>query len=57
MATTLKNLEIPGRVIFSEGNGELPMLEINTAWSHAELYLLGAHLTHFQSKEQPPCSS
>ena len=54
MATTSKNLEIPGRVIFTEGNGELPMLEINTAWSRAELYLHGAHLTHFQLKDQPP---
>ena len=47
-------MEIPGRVIFSEGNGELSMLEINTAWSRAELYLHGAHLTHFQVKDQPP---
>jgi len=54
MATTFKNLEIPGRVIFTEGNGELPMLEINTAWSRAELYLHGAHLSHFQLKDQPP---
>jgi D-hexose-6-phosphate mutarotase len=54
MATTSKNLEIPGRVIFTEGKGELPMLEINTAWSRAELYLHGAHLTHFQIKDQPP---
>ncbi len=54
MATTSKNLEIPGRVIFTEGNGEMSMLEINTAWSRAELYLHGAHLTHFQIKDQPP---
>jgi D-hexose-6-phosphate mutarotase len=54
MATTIKNLEIPGRVIFNEGKGELLMLEINTAMSRAELYLHGAHLTHFQLKDQPP---
>jgi glucose-6-phosphate 1-epimerase len=55
MATmTFKNLEIPGRVIFTEGKGELDMLEINTAWSRTELYLHGAHLTHFQLKDQPP---
>ena len=54
MATTLNPLEIPGRVIFTEGNGELLKLEINTAWSRAELYLHGAHLTHFQTKDQPP---
>jgi glucose-6-phosphate 1-epimerase len=47
-------LEIPGRVLFSEGNGDLPRLEINTAWSSAELYLHGAHITHFQKKNEPP---
>ena len=47
-------LEIPGRVLFSEGNGELPQLEIDTAWSSAEVYLHGAHITHFQKKNEPP---
>lgn len=46
--------EIPGRVLFSEGNGDLPRLEINTAWSNAEIYLHGAHITHFQEKNGPP---
>ncbi|HEX4119066.1 MAG TPA: D-hexose-6-phosphate mutarotase [Verrucomicrobiae bacterium] len=56
MATTQwqKGLEIPGRVLFSEGNGELPRLEINTAWGNAELYLHGAHITHFQKKNEAP---
>jgi D-hexose-6-phosphate mutarotase len=56
MATTQyqKTLEIPGRVLFSEGSGELPRLEINTPWSTAEIYLHGAHVTHFQTKDQPP---
>jgi D-hexose-6-phosphate mutarotase len=49
-----KIAETPGRVIFTEGNGELSKLEINTAWSRAELYLHGAHLTHFQKKDEPP---
>jgi D-hexose-6-phosphate mutarotase len=49
-----KSLEIPGRVLFSEGSGELPRLEINTPWSTAEIYLHGAHVTHFQTKDQPP---
>ncbi len=49
-----KTLEIPGRVLFSEGNGDLPKLEINTVWGAAEIYLHGAHLTHFQTKGQPP---
>lgn len=49
-----KSLEIPGSVLFSEGNGELPRLEINTAWSNAEIYLHGAHITRFQKKAEPP---
>lgn len=47
-------MEIPGRVIFSEGKGDLPKLEVNTAWSNAEIYLHGAHITHFQKKDEPP---
>ena len=55
MDTTLfRKLEIPGRVVFSEGNNELPRIEINTAWSTAEIYLHGAHITHFQKKGEPP---
>jgi len=55
MATQYQQtLEIPGRVLFSEGSGELPRLEINTPWSTAEIYLHGAHVTHFQTKDQPP---
>ncbi|MGA2748880.1 MAG: D-hexose-6-phosphate mutarotase [Verrucomicrobiota bacterium] len=56
MATTQwqKKLEIPGRVVFSEGNGELERLEVNTAWSNTEIYLHGAHVTHFQTKGEAP---
>ncbi|MGI8964458.1 MAG: D-hexose-6-phosphate mutarotase, partial [Limisphaerales bacterium] len=46
--------EIPGRVIFMEGNGDLPKIEITTPWSHAEIYLQGAHITHFQNIGEPP---
>jgi glucose-6-phosphate 1-epimerase len=49
-----KTFEIPGRVLFSEGNGDLSKLEINTAWGNAELYFHGAHVTHFQKKDEPP---
>lgn len=49
-----KSLEIPGRVLFSEGNGELPRLTINTAASGGEVYLHGAQITHFQKKDEPP---
>ena len=44
----------PGRVTFQEGRGNLPMMEISTAWSMAEIYLHGAHVTHFQKKGEPP---
>lgn len=30
------------------------MLEIETAWSTAEIYLNGAHVTHFQKKSEAP---
>ncbi len=49
-----KTLEIPGRVLFSEGNGELARLQITTAWSNAEVYLHGAQITHFETKKEPP---
>ena len=43
-----------GRVTFLDGQGELPMLEITTAWSTAEIYLQGAHVTQFKKKDEPP---
>jgi D-hexose-6-phosphate mutarotase len=43
-----------GRVTFLDGRGELPMLEVTTAWSTAEIYLQGAHVTHFTKKNEPP---
>ncbi len=42
------------RVTFLEGRGDLPMLEITTRWSTAEIYLHGAHVTHFQRHDEPP---
>src|SRR5947207_14822387 len=44
----------PGRVTFMDGRGELPMLEIRTAWSTAEIYFQGAHVTHFKKRNEPP---
>src|SRR4051812_8561661 len=44
----------PGRVAFMDGRGELPMLEVSTAWSTAEIYLHGAHITHFKKKDESP---
>ncbi len=43
-----------GKVSFLDGRGELPMLEILTPWSSAEIYLQGAHVTHFKKKDEPP---
>lgn len=36
------------------GHGNLPMLKIHTPWSSAEIYLHGAHITHFQKNGEPP---
>src|SRR5579864_8453481 len=41
-------------VAFLEGQGGMPMLKITTAWSTAEVYLHGAHVTHFQKRNEPP---
>ena len=41
-------------VTFLDGRGELPMLEITTPWSAAEIYLHGAHITHFKKNNEPP---
>lgn len=49
-----RRLEIPGRVSFMEGSGNLPMIEITTEWSTAEIYLHGAHVTRFQKRGEPP---
>src|SRR5262245_43434751 len=43
-----------GRVVFLDGQGELPMLEVTTRWSSADIYLNGAHITNFQKKDEPP---
>jgi len=49
-----KKLDVPGRVTFLEGNGGLPKMEITTALATAEIYLQGAHVTHFQKKNEEP---
>jgi len=43
-----------GRVTFFDGRGELPVLEITTRWSTAEIYLHGAHVTHFKKRDEAP---
>ncbi len=48
------NLEIPGHVALAMGEGGLPKVVVETAWSFAEIYLHGAHVTRFQKKGEPP---
>ena len=45
---------IRARVTFLDGQNELPMVEVMTAWSCAEVYLEGAHVTRFIKKNEPP---
>jgi glucose-6-phosphate 1-epimerase len=55
--TTLENLqkhEIPERVTIVPGGGDLPKIKVQTDWSVAEIYLLGAHVTGFQKNGEPP---
>src|SRR3954466_1832592 len=44
----------PGRVAFIDGRGELPMLEVVTGSGTAAIYKHGAHVTHFQKRNEPP---
>lgn len=53
MANTSKN-RAPARVTFLDGRGELPMVEITTMWSMAEIYLHGAHVTNFKKQGEQP---
>jgi len=45
---------LANHVAFLNGRGELPMLEILTRWSRAELYLHGGQVTHFQKEGESP---
>lgn len=48
-----RRFDIPGRVTFLEGNGDLPKVEIKSEWSNAEVYLHGATVTDFRLHRQP----
>jgi glucose-6-phosphate 1-epimerase len=50
----LRRLEIPGRVEIVNGHGQLPLIQIHTPWSMAEIYLAGAHVAGFQKNGEPP---
>lgn len=58
MTTSTNDLEsrlgIPGRVTFQDGQGELPTIGVRTPWSDAEVYVHGAHVTHFQRRGEAP---
>ena len=47
-------LEIPGHVTLAVGQGGLEKVLVETQWSHAEIYLHGAHISHFSKKGEPP---
>ena len=49
-----RRFEIPGRITFLEGNGEMPKVEVNSDAGCAQIYLHGAHVTDFQLAGQPP---
>jgi len=53
----LRRLEIPGKLTFLEGNGELTKIEVTTDYSAAEIYLYGAHVTDFRRKGERRCCS
>ena len=57
MSQTIESLrrhEIPGRVAIVDGNGGLPKLVVTAKSSTAEIYLHGAHITHFKKNGEPP---
>ena len=47
-------LEIPDHVTLATGHGGLQKVIIETPWSSAEIYLHGAHITHFGKKGEEP---
>jgi D-hexose-6-phosphate mutarotase len=51
---TLKRHEISGRVAIVPGNGGLPKALVTAKGGSAEIYLHGAHVTHFQKTGEAP---
>lgn len=49
---SLKTHEIPGCVTIFTGRGGLPAVRVETEWSTAEIYLLGAHVTRFEKPDE-----
>jgi glucose-6-phosphate 1-epimerase len=50
----MKQHEIPGHIKFVDGKGGLNKTVVTTKFSTAEIYLHGAHVTHFQKNGGPP---
>ena len=50
----LRRHEISGCVVMAQGKGGLPKINVQSPWSTAEIYLHGAHVTHFQKNGGPP---
>jgi D-hexose-6-phosphate mutarotase len=50
----LRAYELPGRVTFVTGEAGLPKAVVSTGTSQAEVYLHGAHVTHFQVDGDAP---
>src|SRR5689334_12211106 len=50
----LRRHDIAGLVAIDEGRGGLPRVTVTTPQSTAEIYLQGAHVTHFQHTGEPP---
>jgi D-hexose-6-phosphate mutarotase len=52
--SSAKKHEIPGRVAITTGGGGLAKAVVTTPSGAAEIYLHGAHVTHFQKPGEPP---
>jgi len=50
----LTDWEIPGHLVFEAGVNGLTKARITTPHADAEVYLHGAHLTHYQPRGHPP---
>ena len=54
ISNSLRKYEISDRVAVASGNGGLPKVVVTAKSGTAEIYLHGAHVTHFQKNGEPP---
>ncbi len=54
MSNTAHQYKLPDGVSILDGRGGLSVVSVKTPWSSAEVYLHGAHVTHFQKNGEPP---